>query len=350
MFDSRIKVTDLIAQIRDEAEISYEVSEASFVQWLNSVEQLLYSEIIKEQKEYSFGVSSHLLKTPVNLCPLLEVQGDSDTVVTMVSPGVYNIKAADEKTMATLKGLNLEKEFTLPAGTYTMSDNVASRVDQAMIIKPGNSTSDTLASLSPMNSTSKGATFTLTADTKVIMRIRINTGRVLGANGYTVSPQIELGSTNTAFIPPIALAEEVPPLVCGFPKYDDEADMRFEDIHAVYADGKQLIRTTLTSGAVFPNAYYKELDSLGMNISGKPDEIKVVYLVRPAPKDADVLTDNDTVKVPVEFIDLVTAKLRGEAYKLSNEDALAAKWLNDYNIRLETFKAWVEGKQPSFGI
>ena len=54
--------------------------------------------------------------------------------------------------------------------------------------------------------------------------------------------------------------------------------------------------------------------------------------------------------VPVEFIDLVKAKLRGEAYKLVNEGEIAAMWLNDYNILLETFKAWISEKAPNFGM
>lgn len=347
MFDSGIKVKDLISQIRDEAEISYEVTDDSFVQWLNSVEQLLYSEVIREQKRYSFGINSPLFKTKINFCPLLEVQGDSDTIVTMVSPGVYKIEATNKVTYSTSKGLNLEKEFTLPAGTYTLSDNVTSRLDQIMVVNPA--TNANLASLSPMQAVSAGATFTLTADTNVIVRVKINTGRNLGSGGYTVSPQIEAGDTRTAFVPPMVLSEEMPHLICGFPKYDDEADMRFEDIHAVYVDGRQLIRTTLTSGAIFPDAYYKELDGMGVNLPSAPDKITVMYCVRPAPKSKD-LTGDETVKVPAEFIDLVASRLRGEAYKLSNEDALAAKWLNDYNVLLEAFKAWVAGKQSSFGL
>ena len=43
------------------------------------------------------------------------------------------------------------------------------------------------------------------------------------------------------------------------------------------------------------------------------------------------------VMVPVEFIDLVKAKLRGEAY-VCQRGSLVAKWLNDYNVLLETFK------------
>jgi hypothetical protein len=56
------------------------------------------------------------------------------------------------------------------------------------------------------------------------------------------------------------------------------------------------------------------------------------------------------VMLPIEFIDLIKAKLRGEAYKYANEDNLAAKWLNDYNVLVETFKAWLSNKQPEFGI
>ena len=52
----------------------------------------------------------------------------------------------------------------------------------------------------------------------------------------------------------------------------------------------------------------------------------------------------------IEFIDLAKAKLRAEAYKVANEDNLAAKWINDYNVLVETFKAWVEEKRATFGI
>ena len=53
--------------------------------------------------------------------------------------------------------------------------------------------------------------------------------------------------------------------------------------------------------------------------------------------------------LPYEFLDMVKAKLRGEAYKIANENSIAANWLNDYNAILMDFRAWVETKRASFG-
>lgn len=128
-----------------------------------------------------------------------------------------------------------------------------------------------------------------------------------------------------------------------------ENAVRFEDIHAIYADQTQLIESTVASGVIFPDTYYKIGNDIGVNLKKEPEKVKIVYFVKPELKT----TDNINVKnvmVPIEFIDLVKAKLRGEAYKVANEGELAAMWINDYNVLLETFKAWLSGKQPEFGL
>lgn len=128
-----------------------------------------------------------------------------------------------------------------------------------------------------------------------------------------------------------------------------EADVSFEDIYAVYSNDTQLIKSTLTSGEIFPNVFYKKDNQIKVNIAGYPKKIRVVYIVKPELKTPDNYLDMK-VMLPIEFIELAKSKLRGEAYKLANEDELAAKWLNDYNILLETFKAWLTVKQPEFGM
>lgn len=129
----------------------------------------------------------------------------------------------------------------------------------------------------------------------------------------------------------------------------EDKKIRFEDIHAVYADSTQLIKSTVASGVIFPNTYFKEDNKLMLNIDTAPDSVDVVYIVRPELKTTDNISTTN-VMLPIEFIELASAKLRGEAYKLANEGELAAMWLNDYNILLETFKAWISQRQPSFGL
>jgi hypothetical protein len=126
----------------------------------------------------------------------------------------------------------------------------------------------------------------------------------------------------------------------------DEAPIRFEDIITIYADNIELMKSTVASGQIFPNTYYKSGNNIGFNADYEVREFKVIYNVRPKPKT----TAEGNIMFPLEFVELVKAKLRGEAYKLVNEDALALKWLNDYNVHIETFKAWCNDKGSSFGL
>lgn len=128
-----------------------------------------------------------------------------------------------------------------------------------------------------------------------------------------------------------------------------ENAVRFEDIHAVYADQTQLIKSTVASGVIFPDTYYKIGNDIGLNLKKQAEKLKIIYFVRPALKTEENI-NAECVMLPVEFIDLAKAKLRGEAYKVANEDNIAAKWINDYNVLLETFKAWLSGKQSEFGM
>ena len=199
MFNSGIKVTDLIKQINSEADIALDIPNESYVQWLNSLQQLLYTEVIKEQKKV-----------------VLEPPFDSSLI--------------------------------------EMSDFAES----------------------------------------------------------------------------------------------GENDPIFEDIHAVYSGEIQLIKSTVASGVIFPYTYFKFTNKLGFNTTVEKN-ITIIYFVKPELINPKAIGESK-VMLPIEFIDLATAKLRGEAYKLANEDALAAKWLNDYNVHLETFKAWIVSKSANFGM
>lgn len=144
----------------------------------------------------------------------------------------------------------------------------------------------------------------------------------------------------------------------------DEAPIRFEDIHAMYAhsddtiDSKnvQLKKSTPATGDYLPNCYFKLENNICFSQGFYDKElypngraVRIIYFSRPKLKTKNTM-EIDEIMLPAEFVELMKAKIRGEAYKLANEDALAAKWLNDYNVLLENFKIWISSKSPSFGI
>lgn len=133
------------------------------------------------------------------------------------------------------------------------------------------------------------------------------------------------------------------------PVKEGESPVRFENIYAVYADETQLIKSTVASAPIFTDTYYKKDNKLGFHFAKKPDKLKIIYFVCPEAKTEENYEEKN-IMLPVEFTELAKAKLRGEAYKLANEDVLAAKWINDYNAILETFKSWISDKSPEFGI
>lgn len=141
----------------------------------------------------------------------------------------------------------------------------------------------------------------------------------------------------------------------------NESSVRVEDIYAVYADLSentkikpiQLTRMTSLNGGIFPYSYFKSGSKLKINIPLQPgqavSQIKIAYYAKP-----DIITTDNAesvkVAVPREFISLVKAKLRGEAYKLMNEGNVAANWLSDYNVLLDTFQKWVDSRRETIGI
>ena len=133
---------------------------------------------------------------------------------------------------------------------------------------------------------------------------------------------------------------------------DGESRVRFEDVHTVYADDVQLILSTVASGIIFPNTFYKKDNKIGVNVDVEPDVYRIVYFVKPKLKETDNKDEvsSGNVMLPIEFVELMKSKLRGEAYRVANEDAKAANWLNNYNVLLENFKAWIAQKNQPLGL
>lgn len=138
----------------------------------------------------------------------------------------------------------------------------------------------------------------------------------------------------------------------ALPVAADEDNMQYEDIHCVYIDDRQLIETNLTSGEIFPDSYCKDKGMLRIHTREKPEKLRLTYFVRPVIR---TVGENNTITggnihLPVFFMDLIRAKVRGEIYMLVGEYAHAANWLGVYNAQLENFKAYIQMHTPSFGL
>jgi hypothetical protein len=364
MFDSKITVAELIEGLQNEVDIALDIPTKSYIQWLNGLEQLLYSEIINEQKKHNidptcafaeFAKARPELK--LNLWPLFDSQTSGDVTLNVSEDGTYKLTTTGADFI-TGTGAVFEKDIALPPGEYMLSDNALpyggdiSSMQVRTCVSKTRAGEGMLAVIRAQDPPDTGDSIIFAGGTlELRLCIHVAQGANIGADGYIFRPQIEVGDTRTAFIPPVSAAntEGIPVIACSLPANASEAVVRFEDIHAVYADDTQLMKSTLASGVIFPDTYFKDDNKLGLHFTKIPKNITLIYRVRPALKTPDTISTTN-VRVPVEFIDLVKAKLRGEAYKLANEGELAAMWLNDYNVLLETFKAWVSEKQSEFGM
>ena len=150
-------------------------------------------------------------------------------------------------------------------------------------------------------------------------------------------------------LPYADILEDIIPL-SGILPIQRGADIpNYDDIVKVFADDLEIERSGVIGATEFPekDLYYTDYNgNLVLNLADYADEITIVFRIRPKLKAVGSV---DIVAVPPEFLDLVAAKMRGEAYKIANEDGLAAKWLADYNAQLESFKVWAAARNQRYG-
>lgn len=128
----------------------------------------------------------------------------------------------------------------------------------------------------------------------------------------------------------------------SLPVSADSSNVREEDVLRVFHAGSELQYLPPRRFALVSNNdgnFYTVQDGkilLSPSFSGYT--LQVSYLRRPRPySEGD---EGRMLPMPEEYVSLVRAKLRGEIYKLANEDALSAKWLGEYNATLPAFAAY----------
>lgn len=126
----------------------------------------------------------------------------------------------------------------------------------------------------------------------------------------------------------------------------------YDDILSVYDEaGREVAKGGAVSVFEFPEKFLWKTDYNGRLILSGPRELEaitVIYRLRPEIK-TEANADALEVALPPEHLDMAAAKMRGEAYKLANEDGIAGKWLADYNQAMENFKVWAIPRNERYG-
>lgn len=125
----------------------------------------------------------------------------------------------------------------------------------------------------------------------------------------------------------------------------DEDEVCSADVCSVYIDGEQAMHGTAEESFLFSpeTAVWYRSGEREITLSGVREgaSAAAVYFARPI-RRSDL---SAAVALPDEFIELAASRLKGEAYRAANEDVLAAKWLADYNQRLEAFQSWCDRRR-----
>lgn len=125
------------------------------------------------------------------------------------------------------------------------------------------------------------------------------------------------------------------------------APVRAGDIFAVSADGVFLSHGRDCDSDMARGTYFDRAGRLRLNIPQLPKKVTVYFNARPRLiTEADIGSRN--ICVPPEFIDLFRSRVRGEFYKLVDEDGLSAKWISEYNAVLEDFKQWCQSREELY--
>lgn len=70
-----------------------------------------------------------------------------------------------------------------------------------------------------------------------------------------------------------------------------------------------------------------------------------IRTIRPIPKRVIGDAVTGTIMLPEEYLELMRCRLRGEKYRLMNEDVMCGKWISEYNYHLQMFTAFIEARR-----
>jgi hypothetical protein len=129
-------------------------------------------------------------------------------------------------------------------------------------------------------------------------------------------------------------------------------EISFNEIVGVLADDTELTKTNATNFLILRNVFTYNFDKFLYKkyyVDESVMDLTISFKVLPEKKTITSSTVSGNVNIPFEFLPLIRSYIRGEEYKLINEDNIAAKWLNDFNAQIEEFKVYIEKNRSAFG-
>lgn len=129
-----------------------------------------------------------------------------------------------------------------------------------------------------------------------------------------------------------------------------------EDVLSVYADGNmELTRMERENAEIFSKSYCFGEGNPGSNALGtilewrpKVKNVTVFYRKKPTLKTEDNIA-TETIKLPLEFLEMLKEKIRGEAFAAVGEYGESSNHLTAYNQYLDTFSQYLAMRHESFG-
>ena len=334
MFDSGIGVTDLIAEIRKSADISVPVSEEFLLESYNRTEQLLYSEIIKEQASVSVIEATE---------GIFDIDLTSVSIPDCALPryeDILSVYVGDrELTPTNLNSVGIMRNSFCKYNNGLRIHSDGGVVDIMFYVRP---------------SLAKKAAVDIERTLHIIDFVK----------GYS-DDDIAIFSTDSAD-------------ACCHYVLTHKAD-----ISAFLTEGMVINSVKVTDGGLTYSLTEKDYPIMKAELeSHKPDSFRLYnlgenkafsfsYIHREYTGETEIdtfksdiasesqlalhinctetVTDNKTVKLPLEFVDMMRCKLKSDLYNAANDETNAAKWLDEYNNYLENFKAYLQARTSTWG-
>ena len=325
MFDSDIFVSDLISDVLSSADISSPVSENVIIESYNRTEQLLYSEIIKEQAL----ASGFLAESGIYDFDLASVSKDGaaqlryEDIVSCYVEG-KELTPTNLNSVKTMRNSFCKHDNNLCIHSNGGPIEIVYNVRPSIAEKSTSYISKCIPVLNFAKYYNDNDVLCY-ADDKLIFYVlvtKLNLSALIceGANVDNVS----VGNVTLK-------------------KVEDYIDLDTFKNHS----GFQFYYYNPDNGDFSFSYLY--------NNSGSLDDFKSYVLsdqnlsLNLLINYTEKISSKKTVKLPLEFVDMMRCKLKSDMYNFANDESNAAKWLDMYNNYLDNFKAFLLARTSTFG-